>query len=132
MSGALLYAEVLGFYAEVERALRPELAGRPVIVGGDPRKRGLVQAATADARAAGVVAGMPVEEALARCRGARALRTEMARYREMDKRVRACVGRICERLEPVGLGAAYLDVRECARDRPRRSRGSCARASPRS
>lgn len=111
MSGVLLYVEVPGFYAEVERALRPELAGRPVIVGGDPRKRGLVQAATADARAAGVVAGMPVEEALARCRGARALRTEMARYREMDKRVRACIGRVCERLEPAGLGAAYLDVR---------------------
>ena len=112
MSGVLLYAEVPGFYAEVERALRPELVGRPVIVGGDPRKRGLVQAATADAVALGVVAGMPVEEALARCRGARALRTEMARYREMDKRVRACLGRVCEQLEPAGLGAAYLDVRE--------------------
>jgi DNA polymerase-4 len=111
VNGLLLYAEVPGFYAEVERALRPELAGRPVIVGGDPRKRGLVQAATGDARAAGVVAGMPVEEALSRCRGARALRTEMARYREMDKRVRACFGRVCERLEPAGLGAAYLDVR---------------------
>jgi DNA polymerase-4 len=113
MSGVLLYAEVPGFYAEVERAQRPELAGRPVIVGGDPRKKGLVQSATADARAAGVVAGMPVEEALALCRGERprALRTEMARYREMDKRVRACIGHVCETLEPAGLGAAYLDVR---------------------
>jgi DNA polymerase-4 len=112
VSGLLLYAEVPGFYAEVERVARPELAGRPVIVGGDPRKRGLVQAATRDAQAAGVVAGMAVEDALARCPRARALHTDMARYREMDKRVRACFGRACERLEPAGLAAAYLDVRE--------------------
>lgn len=112
MSGLLLYAEVPGFYAEVERAARPELAGRPVIVGGDPRKRGLVQAATRDALDAGVIPGMAVEDALARCPRARALRTDMVRYREMDKRVRACFGRICERLEPAGLAAAYLDVRD--------------------
>ena len=107
----------------------PELAGRPVIVGGDPRKRGLVQAATRDALAAGVVLGMPVEEALARCPRARALRTDMARYREMDKRVRACFGRVCERLEPAGLAAAYLDVRE-SRDATAEeiARGACARS----
>ena len=112
VSGLLLYAEVPGFYAEVERAARPELAGRPVIVGGDPRKRGLVQAATRDALEAGVTPGMAVEDALARCPRARALRTDMVRYREMDKRVRACLGRVCERLEPAGLAAAYLDVRD--------------------
>lgn len=112
MTAPLLYAEVPGFYAEVERATRPDLTGRPVLVGGDPRKRGLVQAATADAVAAGVAAGMPVLDALAHCPRARALRTDMARYREMDKRLRACLGRVCERLEPSGLGAAYLDVRE--------------------
>ena len=138
MSGAILFADVPGFYAEVERALRPELAGRPVIVGGDPRKRGLVQAASLDAMAAGVEAGMPVELALARCPRARALRTDMPRYREMDKRFRACLGRSCERLEPVGLGAAFLDVREHAepvatlagslRDRVRRELGRPRRA----
>jgi nucleotidyltransferase/DNA polymerase involved in DNA repair len=112
MSARILFADVPGFYAEVERATRPELAGRPVVVGGDPRKRGLVQAATRDARDAGVVEGMTVELALLRCAGARALRTDMPRYREMDKRFRACLGALCERLEPVGLGAAFLDVRE--------------------
>ena len=50
----LLYAVVPGFYAEIERAADATLAGRPVVVGGDPRKRGLVQAATLDAQAAGV------------------------------------------------------------------------------
>ena len=51
MSRSVLYAEVPGFYAQVERAARPELAGRPVVVGGDPRKGGLVQAHTPDAAA---------------------------------------------------------------------------------
>jgi nucleotidyltransferase/DNA polymerase involved in DNA repair len=110
VSASILFADVPGFYAEVERATRPDLAGRPVVVGGDPRKRGLVQAATRDAEAAGVVVGMPVELALTHIRGAKALRTDMPRYREMDKRFRACVGRTSERLEPAGLGAAFLDV----------------------
>lgn len=112
MNPGILFVDVPGFYAEIERALRTELAGRPVLVGGDPRKRGLVQAATLDAEAAGVAVGMPVEAALARCPRARALRTDMPRYREMDKRLRACLGRSCERIEPVGLGAAFLDARE--------------------
>jgi DNA polymerase-4 len=107
----ILYADVPGFYAEVERAVRPELAGRPVLVGGDPRKKGLVQAASADAIAAGVRVGMPVELAQARCPRARALRTDMPRYREMDKRWRACVAQVCDQLEPAGLGAAFFDVR---------------------
>jgi DNA polymerase-4 len=104
----LLYADVPGFYAEVERAAHPELAGRAVIVGGDPRKRGRVQAATADAIAAGVALEMLVVDALERCPHARALRTDMARYREADKRLRAVFARFAERVEPNGLGAAWL------------------------
>lgn len=108
----LVYAEVPGFYAEVERAASPALAARPVIVGGDPRKRGLVQAATADALAAGVVLGMPVLDALERCPAARALRTDMARYRDADKRLRAVFARAAERVEGAGLGAAWLEPDE--------------------
>jgi DNA polymerase-4 len=77
----VLYAEVPCFYAFVERAAAPELATRPVIVGGDPRKRGLVQAATPDALAMGVRPEMPMLEALTLCPPARAVRTDMPRYR---------------------------------------------------
>jgi DNA polymerase IV len=106
----LIYATVPGFYAEVERSADPALRDRPVIVGGDPRKRGLVQAVTADAAAAGVAPGMPMLEALERCPGARALRTNMRRYREAAQRLRACLRRHAPRLEPAGLEAAYLDA----------------------
>lgn len=106
----LLYAEVPCFYAEIERRDDPALAGRPVVVGGDPRKRGTVQAATPDALAAGVTVGMPMMEALERCPRARALRTDVKRYRDVAARLRACFRRETERVEPAGQGAAYLDV----------------------
>jgi DNA polymerase-4 len=108
----LLYAEVPRFYAEAERTADPALRDRPVIVGGDPRKRGLVQAATLDALAAGVEVGMPVLEALERCPAARVRRTNMRAYRELSARLRVCFRRISERLEPAGLEAAYLESSE--------------------
>jgi DNA polymerase-4 len=107
----LIYAAVPGFYAAVERADKPDLASRPVIVGGDPRKRGLVQSATPDALEAGVVVGMPMREALERCPEGRALRTDMRRYREMASRLRACFRRLTHRVEPAGLDAAFLEPR---------------------
>ena len=106
----LIYASVPDFYAAVERAADPALRLRPVIVGGDPRKRGLVQAASADARAVGVEVGMPVVQALEKCPSARALRTDMRRYREASARLRASFRQESERLEPAGLEAAWLDT----------------------
>jgi DNA polymerase-4 len=105
----VLYAEVPGFYAEVERSAEPALRERPVVVGGDPRKRGSVQAATPDALAAGVEVGMPVIEALQRCPHARALRTNMQRYREAARQLQAILRRHVERLEGEGLAGAYLE-----------------------
>jgi len=109
VSPPVLYAEVPRFYAEIERARDPELAGRPVVVGGDPRKRGLVQSATEDALAEGVQVGMPVLDAIQHCPRARALHTNMRRYREVATQLRACLRRAADRIEPAGLGAAYLD-----------------------
>ncbi len=116
MSRRLLYAEVPGFYAAVERAVNPGLAERPLIVGGDPRKRGIVQSASPDALERGVEEGMLVLDALARCPNARAVRTDMARYREASKRFRASLRVFAERLESEGLGAAVAEVTERPED----------------
>jgi DNA polymerase-4 len=110
----LLYAEVPGFYAEFERVSDPALAGRPVIVGGDPRKRGTVQAATAEARTLGVREGMPMLEALERCPRARVVVTNMRRYREASAELRSQFRRATDRVEPFGAAAAFLDVSACA------------------
>jgi DNA polymerase-4 len=106
----LLFAEVPSFYASIERADDPALRDRPVLVGGDPRKRGLVQAASLDALAMGVHLEMTMLEALEACPMARAVRTDMRRYREVSRRLFAALRSEFPRLEPFGLGAAYFDV----------------------
>ena len=104
MARTVLFAEVPGFYAAVERAEDPSLAARPVIVGGDPRKRGQVQAATSDALEAGVRVDMPMLEALQRCPQARAVRTNMRHYRETSRRLLITLRGVHAQLEPFGLG----------------------------
>ena len=106
----ILFAEVPDFYAEVERSRDPALGDRPVVVGGDPRKRGVVQSASREAREAGVELGMPMQLALARCPQARAVKTDMKHYREVSGRLRACLRAEVEAVEPVALESAYLDV----------------------
>ncbi len=110
MSRAILFAEVPCFYTAVERVDDARLADRPLIVGGDPRKRGRVQGASEEALAAGVMLDQPVYEALKLCPEARTTRTNMKRYRELSGRLFVCLRRGFNRLEPFGLGAAYLDV----------------------
>ncbi len=110
MARSILFAEVPGFYAAVERADDPRLATRPVLVGGDPRKHGRVQAATPDALAAGVCLDMPMLEALRQCPTARNFPTDMRRYREVDRRFVATLRGSVPRIESFGLGAGFADL----------------------
>jgi DNA polymerase-4 len=80
------------------------------VVGGDPRKRGAVTSASDEARALGVVAGMPVAEALARCPGAELRSTRLRRYREVAGEVRAILRGATERIEEDGLDSTYLEA----------------------
>ncbi len=110
MSRTVLFLEVPSFYTAVERAQDPGLENRPVIVGGDPRTSGRVQAASEEAAAAGVRPEMAMVEALRLCPRARVVRTDMALYRDVSRRLVACLRRVFPQLERLGLGAAYLDV----------------------
>jgi DNA polymerase-4 len=106
----ILLFHIPGFYAAVEQADVPALRGQPVIVGGDARKRGRVTAASAEARALGVAAGMSVADALARCPGAALRPTRLRRYRDVARDVRAVLRGVCERLEEDGLDSTWLEV----------------------
>jgi nucleotidyltransferase/DNA polymerase involved in DNA repair len=101
-----------------------------VIVGGDPRKRGRVQAATADALALGVTLEMSVIEALRQCPTARAVRTDMARYRDVSRRLFAVLREVEPQLEGFGLAACYATSR-VARTASSRTRGACSTRSRR-
>jgi DNA polymerase-4 len=110
-SPAILHARVPDFYASVERARLAQPDVRPILVGGDPRKRGKVQSASQEARASGVYEGMPMLDALALCPRARHVATDMAHYRAVSTALRTSLRTQIERIEPDGLGAAYLDAR---------------------
>lgn len=102
------YAEVPDFHVAVARLARPDLVARPVLVGGDPEKRGKVLAASGDLQILGIQAGMPLSEALDRARDAVWVRTDMAAAREASGRLRAAVRREIEAVETAGLGGFYM------------------------
>jgi len=114
VSRLLVFVEVPRFYAEVEASFEPLLRGQPFLVGGNPDKRGRVQSASAEAMSLGVEEGMLLIEALALCPDASIVRTNMRRYRDLSNRLRAFFRGRAERVELVGLAAAFLDfgVRE--------------------
>src|SRR5205823_404258 len=75
------------FYASVEQRDRPELRGRPVIVGADPQGRGVVSAASYEARGFGVRSAMPISRAARLCPHAAFLPVDMAKYRAVSVQV---------------------------------------------
>ncbi len=102
------FAEVPDFHVAIARRALPELAAVPLIVGGDPAKRGRVVGLSPELRALGIEAGMGVAEALARAPAARWVRTDMARARETSGHLRAAVRREIGAVETSGLSAFYF------------------------
>ncbi|MBU1450929.1 MAG: DNA polymerase IV [Proteobacteria bacterium] len=96
------------FYAAVERLDRPQLAGQPIIVGGG--KRGVVSAASYEARRFGVRSAMPMYEARARCPQGVFLPPRMERYQQISRRVMEVLAGFSPLLEPVSVDEAFLDL----------------------
>jgi len=98
------------FYASVEQYDHPELKGRAVVVGGDPHGRGVVSAASYEARAFGVHSAMPMAQALRRCPQAAVLPVRIERYAEVSHVIGAIFERYTPLVEPISLDEAFLDV----------------------
>lgn len=109
MSSLIVFVEVPRFYAEVEASIDPLLRTVPFVVGGNPYKRGRVQSASAGALALGVGQGMLLIEALDACPRIRIVRTNMKRYRDVSKRLRAFFRGRARRTDLIGFSAAHLD-----------------------
>ncbi|RBI85602.1 DNA polymerase IV [Rhodosalinus halophilus] len=101
------------FYASVEKRDRPELAHKPVIIGGG--RRGVVSTACYIARIRGVRSAMPMFKALALCPDAVVLKPRMDLYAEVSRAIRAMMTELTPAVEPLSLDEAFLDLSGTAR-----------------
>ena len=106
---AILHVDMDAFYASVEQRDRPELRGKPVIVGGHPR-RGVVLAASYEVRPFGVRSAIPMARALVLAPGAVVVPPRFAAYSEASEQVFAILERYTPLIEPLSLDEAFLDV----------------------
>jgi DNA polymerase-4 len=102
------------FYASVEQRDRPGLRGRPLVVGGQPDQRGVVAAASYEARAFGVRSAMSMAKAVRLCPSLVIVPPDFAKYRTVSQQVFALYRAVTSLVEPLSLDEAYLDVTENA------------------
>src|SRR5215510_11810257 len=112
----ILHLDMDAFYAAIEQRDRPELRGQPVIVGGSPTRRGVVCAASYEARKFGVRSAMPSVTAGRLCPQGVFVRPRIEQYREESARIMALVADTGALIEQVSIDEAYFELRES--DRP--------------
>jgi len=110
MARCIFHLDLDAFFASVEQVRNPGLKGKPVVVGGDPDRRGVVSSASYEARPFGIHAGMPSARARRLCPQAVFLPVDIACYQEASERFMKILVQFSPVIEPLGLDEAYLDV----------------------
>ncbi|GAB5412984.1 MAG: DNA polymerase IV [Congregibacter sp.] len=105
----ILHIDMDAFYASVEQRDNPDLRGKPLAVGGSAQ-RGVVAAASYEARRCGVKSAMPSVTAKRRCPQLIFVRPRFEVYREVSRQIHAVFSRYSDLIEPLSLDEAYLDV----------------------
>ena len=109
----ILHIDMDAFYTSVEQRDHPASRGRPVIVGADPQGgsgRGVVSAASYEARTFGIHSAMPISQAYRRCPEGVFLPVRMSHYQAVSAQIFAIFGRYTDLVEPLSLDEAFLDV----------------------
>src|SRR4051812_18283695 len=107
----IIHVDMDAFFASVEQRDDPALRGRPVAVGY-PAARGVVAAASYEARAFGVKSALPSVTALRRCPELLFVKPRFDVYREVSRQIHAIFGEFTSLIQPLSLDEAYLDVTE--------------------
>ncbi len=113
----IIHIDMDAFYASVEQRDNPELRGRPVAVGGS-RERGVVAAASYEARKFGVRSAMPSVTAKRQCPDLIFVKPRFEVYKEISQQIREIFAEHTPVIEPLSLDEAYLDVTENLQDIP--------------
>lgn len=108
----IIHVDMDAFFAAVEQRDAPELKGKPVVVGGTAEGRGVVATASYEARKFGVRSAMSAARAKVLCPQAIFVRPNFERYREVSRQVRDIFEKVTQKIEPLSLDEAYLDVTE--------------------
>jgi DNA polymerase-4 len=114
----IIHIDMDAFYASVEQRDRPDLKGKPVIVGGDPKSRGVVAACSYEARKFGVHSAMASATAYRICPDAVFMRARFDVYRAVSAQIREIFHEYTDLVEPLSLDEAFLDVTQNYKEMP--------------
>lgn len=106
----IIHIDMDAFFASIEQRDRSELRNKPVIVGGSPKRRGVVSTCSYEARKYGVHSAMPTRTALRLCPSAILIRPNHRKYCAVSARIREIFHEVTDLVEPVSIDEAYLDV----------------------
>ena len=114
----IIHVDMDAFYASVEQRDEPKYRGKPLVVGGSPEKRGVVAAASYEARMYGIHSAMSARTAYQKCKELIFVRPRFEVYKEVSQQLREIFLRYTDLVEPLALDEAYLDVTENKRNIP--------------